>query len=90
MAFELAWKTLKDFLTAEGFTVKSPREALKTAFRNGYINHGDLWINALDSRNLAAHTYDEAMAQEMVENIKATYFPLLQEFDEWGKQQTNN
>lgn len=90
VAFELAWKTLKDFLTAEGFSVKSPREAFKTAFRNGYINHGDLWINALDSRNLSAHTYDEAMAQELVENIKTIYFPLLEDFEKWGKQQTND
>ncbi|WP_010419549.1 nucleotidyltransferase substrate binding protein [Anaerophaga thermohalophila] len=89
VAFELAWKTLKDFLTAEGFSVKSPREALKTAFQNDYINNGDLWINALDSRNLSAHTYDEAMAKELVENIKTIYFPLLEDFDEWGKQQIN-
>lgn len=86
VAFELAWKTLKDFLTAEGFSVKSPREAIKTAFQNGYINKGDLWINALDSRNLSAHTYDEAMARELVQNIKTIYFPLLKDFEEWGKQ----
>jgi len=90
VAFELAWKTLKDFLTAEGFSVKSPREALKTAFRNGYINHGDLWINALEERNLSAHTYDETMAQELVENIKTIYFPILEDFEKWGKQQTND
>lgn len=87
VAFELAWKTLKDFLTAEGFSVKSPREAIKTAFQNGYINNGDLWINALDSRNLSAHTYDEAMAQELVQNIRTIYFPLLEDFEEWGKRQ---
>lgn len=29
MAFELAWKTLKDFLTEQGFEVASPRQAIK-------------------------------------------------------------
>ncbi len=90
VAFELAWKTLKDFLIEEGFTVKSPRDAIKTAFQNGYIHNGHLWINALDSRNLSAHTYDEAMAEELKENIKTTYFPLLKALKQWGEQQINN
>lgn len=90
VAFELAWKTLKDFLTAEGFSVKSPRDSLKTAFQNGYINNGGLWINALDSRNLSAHTYDESIAQELVQNIRTIYFPLLEDFQEWGNQQIND
>lgn len=90
VAFELAWKTLKDFLTAEGFSVKSPRDSLKTAFQNGYINNGGLWINALDSRNLSAHTYDESIAQKLVQNIRTIYFPLLEDFQEWGNQQIND
>lgn len=31
--FELAWKTLKDYLEAEGFTVPSPRATLRQAFQ---------------------------------------------------------
>ena len=28
MSFELAWKVLKDYLEAEGYVVKSPRETI--------------------------------------------------------------
>jgi len=31
MAFELAWKVMKDYLEQLGFTVNSPRDAIKQA-----------------------------------------------------------
>jgi nucleotidyltransferase substrate binding protein (TIGR01987 family) len=37
---ELAWKTLKDFLNAEGFDIKSPKETIRQAFQSGYIGDG--------------------------------------------------
>src|SRR5690554_1958308 len=62
--FELAWKTMKDYLEQEGFTVKSPRSTIKTAFQIQLISDGHTWINALEKRNLMAHTYDENRAEE--------------------------
>ncbi len=41
VTFELAWKTLKDYLEAEGYLLKSPRETLKQAFQNEIINDGE-------------------------------------------------
>ncbi|TCO06910.1 nucleotidyltransferase substrate binding protein [Natronoflexus pectinivorans] len=89
ITLELAWKTLKDFLVLEGFDVKSPREAIKTAFQNGYISKGEIWIDALDSRNLSVHTYDEEMANQLTENIRNVYYPILDAFMQWGQQQKN-
>ncbi len=89
ITIELVWKTLKDFLISEGFEVKSPREAIKTAFQNGYINDGNVWIDALNNRNLSVHTYDEEMAKELTEKIRAQYFPIIKSFKEWGEQQTS-
>ena len=60
VAFELSWKTLKDYLEAGGFQVKSPREVLKQAFQSGIIQDGHAWMEALEDRNLTAHTYNEA------------------------------
>ena len=40
--FELAWKTLKDYLEMEGFMVPSPRATLRQAFQCGYIQQGDV------------------------------------------------
>jgi len=58
MSFELAWKTLKDFLTEQGFEVTSPRPAIKQGFQSNIIEDGHLWIKALEDRNLTVHTYN--------------------------------
>lgn len=80
LTFELAWKTLKDYLDAEGFTVKSPREAVKQAFQIGAISLGEDWLEALDDRNLTSHTYEDAMSREVEELIRSKFFPRLKEF----------
>jgi nucleotidyltransferase substrate binding protein (TIGR01987 family) len=77
VAFELAWKTLKDYLEAGGFQVGSPREVLKQAFQSGIIQNGHAWIEALDDRNLAAHTYNEETALKIERLIRETYFPAI-------------
>ena len=79
MAFELAWKLLKDFEEAEGFVVKSPRDAIKQAFQAGFITSGHDWMDALEDRNLTTHTYNETIAQEVELKIRTKYFPLLQQ-----------
>lgn len=77
VSFEQSWKVLKDFLEEEGFTVKSPRDAIKTAFQYGFIENADIWLEALKDRNLTTHTYDEATAQKVENNIKLRYYPIL-------------
>lgn len=77
LSFELAWKTLKDYLESQGFQVKSPRETLKQAFQSGLITEGHAWMEALDDRNLTAHTYNEAAILKVSDLIKDKYFPLL-------------
>lgn len=77
MAFELAWKLMKDYLVEEGFTVNSPREAIKRAFQSGIIEEGQEWIDALEDRNLTTHTYDESIADKVISSIRVSYFPLL-------------
>lgn len=42
MAFELAWKLMKDYLEQLGFTVNSPRDAIKQAFQVGILDDGQL------------------------------------------------
>lgn len=77
--FELAWKTMKDYLEEEGFEVKSPRAAIQTAFQIQLITDGHVWIDALNKRNLMAHTYDEEVAKEAEELIKQKYYPVIKE-----------
>jgi nucleotidyltransferase substrate binding protein (TIGR01987 family) len=77
MAFELAWKLMKDYLEEEGFVVNSPKEAIKQAFQSDIIKDGHTWIDALNDRNLTTHTYEEETAIIVTEKIKDNYFPLL-------------
>lgn len=77
MSFELAWKVLKDYLEAEEYAVKSPRETVKKAFQIGLIDNGHVWIDALADRNLTTHTYDEELANKMTEEIVNIYLPEL-------------
>lgn len=77
--FELAWKTLKDYLEKEGYSVISPRAAIQTAFQIQLVTDGHVWIDALEKRNLMAHTYDERKAEEAEILIRTKYFGMLNE-----------
>jgi len=80
--FELAWKTLKDFLESEGITAASPRESIKKAFQSSYIANGETWIEALDNRNLLSHTYNEDLSIRSCTWIREKYYPLLKSLNE--------
>ncbi len=82
MAFELSWKVMKDYLEAEGFIVKSPRETIKTAFQAGLIDNPSILLQALSDRNLTVHTYDEQLVDDMIVSIKNDYFIELKKFYE--------
>jgi nucleotidyltransferase substrate binding protein (TIGR01987 family) len=92
MAFEQSWKLLKDFQEAEGFTIASPRQAIKQAFQSGLVTDGHAWISALEDRNLTTHTYNEQTADLVEQKIRNDYFPLLKSLhalfrDRIGQQQ---
>ena len=57
MAFELSWKTLKDYPLEQGHETNPPRQAIKQAFQSNIIADGHLWIKALEDRNLTVHTF---------------------------------
>jgi len=78
VGFELAWKVMKDYLIAEGYEVKSPRETIKEAFQYGLIEDGTLWLEALEKRNLSAHTYDESILEELENLIVHSYYPMME------------
>lgn len=77
--FELAWKTMKDYLEYVVVIEKtgSPREIIKSAFEYGMIEDGESWINMMLARNSLSHLYDEEKSREVYKNIKNIYFELL-------------
>ena len=77
MAFELAWKMLKDYLEAEGLNAQSPREVLKTDYQYEVITKGHKWLTALDDRNITVKKKKKKTADLVVEKIKSSYFDLI-------------
>lgn len=75
--FELAWKTLKDYLESQGITASFPREVIKTAFLYNLITDGELWMEMLENRNIMVHTYDEERFLAVIVKITLRYFPAL-------------
>ncbi len=75
--FELAWKTMKDYLKEADIEVNFPREVLKTAFSYEIIEEGDTWIDMLEKRNLMSHTYDKKNSELAYTLIKNEYFVNL-------------
>ena len=78
--FELAWKTMKDYLEYQGIIGKigSPREIIKEAFSVGLIENGETWMDMMLSRNTLSHLYDEETSREIYDKIKEEY---IQEFE---------
>ncbi|CAG5070227.1 hypothetical protein DYBT9623_02967 [Dyadobacter sp. CECT 9623] len=77
--FELAWKTIKDFLYEQGLETSFPREAIKQAFASQVITDGHTWIEMLEKRNELSHTYNEEVAGHAVTVIKDSYFGAIEQ-----------
>lgn len=77
--FELAWKVLKDYLTAQEIPANFPRDVLKTAVQYELLADGEAWMNMLEKRNLMANTYDEARADEAAGLIQNAFYPAFRQ-----------
>lgn len=77
--FELAWKTIKDFLYEQGIVASYPREVIKIAYNTGLLEDGHLWIEMLEKRNLLSHTYDVELAENALEIIRNNYSIALKQ-----------
>jgi len=77
--FELAWKTLKDYLQDQGVDVTFPREVIKHAFSAELLENGTLWIEMLDRRNALTYTYDQQQSDQAVQIIRSRYALTLEQ-----------
>jgi nucleotidyltransferase substrate binding protein (TIGR01987 family) len=79
-SYELAWKTLKDYLEMNGVVISplTPRQVIKEAFAAKIISDGEVWINMLDHRNLLSHTYHFSVFEQAVEAIAKNYLPAME------------
>lgn len=81
MIYELGWNTMKDYLTEQGEIMVGSVQAIRSAFKAGIIDDGNLWMQMKNSRDLAAHTYDESFADELAEKIANEYYEAFDLFD---------
>jgi nucleotidyltransferase substrate binding protein (TIGR01987 family) len=87
--FELAWKTVKDYMEASGvvFDVVMPRQVIKDAFAAKVLNDGATWIAMLDHRNLLSHTYNPVVFEQAVAAIHQRYLPQLEQLHTFLQQE---
>lgn len=68
---ELAWKTSKKVM---GTSTSAPKQVIREMAQNKIIKDVNLWLRAIDQRNLSSHTYNEDLA-EKVYNFVKDFFP---------------
>ena len=90
--FELAWKTVKDYLEASGlvFATVTPRQVLKDAFAAKILKEGPVWMDMLDHRNLLFHTYDSTQFSIALDAIHRRYLNALAELHEFLHQEVSS
>jgi nucleotidyltransferase substrate binding protein (TIGR01987 family) len=78
ITFDLAWKTVNDYLRYLGHTVQpSPRSIIKEAFAAKVIADGQAFIDMLEARNEMSHRYDENTFNKVFQRIKDEFYPAL-------------
>ena len=82
--FELAWKTLKDYLEYLGVTINtgSPREVIKESFAHDLISDGETWIKMMLARNSLSHLYNEETSRKVYNEIKEKYIYQIEKLIE--------
>jgi nucleotidyltransferase substrate binding protein (TIGR01987 family) len=81
--YELAWKTLKDFLESRGEQdLYGSKDATRRAFQVGLIANGSIWMEMIESRNLTSHTYNEETAAAIASSVIESYATEFASFQE--------
>ena len=90
--FELAWKTVKDYLKEGGLVLAaaSPRQILEGAFSAKIIGDGQVWIDMLNHRNLLSHTFDCTVFDKAVEAIHVRYLAAIDQLREFFQREALN
>jgi nucleotidyltransferase substrate binding protein (TIGR01987 family) len=73
--FELFWKTFQKLSADAGLEALSPRESLLVGVKLHLItgSERETWSQMLRDRNLSSHTYNAALADEIVARLLGSY-----------------
>ena len=84
-SYELAWKTMKDYLEEQGTIINpvTPRNVIKEAFSAQITADGQVWVDMMLHRNLLAHTYDFSKFKEVLDAVVGRYLDAQEQLHEW-------
>ena len=89
---ELSWLLIRDFLVDQAVAgISGSRDAVREAVVSQLLPQGDesVWMAMIRSRNLTSHTYNPAVAREIVELIVNRYGPVFQQLAKLMQQRAN-
>jgi nucleotidyltransferase substrate binding protein (TIGR01987 family) len=76
--FEIAWKTMKDYLEYEGYDgFGNSKQTVRVAFQAGLIADAEIWMTAIARRNLTSHVYNAVILQETIDFIRDEFHLLV-------------
>lgn len=80
--FELAWNVMKDYFEYQGTTsIMGARDAIREAYQRELVADGEGWMEMIQSRNQTSHTYNQKVADEIVEKATTRYCGLFLELE---------
>lgn len=78
LCYELAWKTLQDYLAHLGYeAIVGPKPVIRRAFEAGLVHDGELWARMHRARNESTHLYSEGKAVELETEVRSEYVGAL-------------
>lgn len=80
LTLDLSWKMLKAFFEEKaGLSCRSPKECFREAYSQKLVEYGDYWLELVDLRNEAVHTYKEELAERIYGELPQAleYFDVL-------------
>ena len=82
--WELAWKTLKDYLEDQGVVLEkiTPKAVIVASVEAKIISNQEIWMQALDDRNKMSHVYSTVVFEKVISNIAAGYLSLFDQLYE--------
>lgn len=89
--YELAWNTLKDFLTFQGITsMIGSRDTLREAFKRQLITDSEGWMMMITDRNRSSHTYNQKTADDIARQVRGRYVDLFRQLSAMLEQHLAN
>lgn len=74
---ELAWNVISDYAKYQGYQdIKGSRDAIRYGLEHNLISSKE-WMNTISDRNKTSHTYNEETADDVINDIIDTYYPLF-------------